>query len=195
MAQTREETGAKPRIFLVGPMGAGKTTIGQHLARRLKLDFFDSDREIEHRTGVTIPLIFELEGEQGFRDRESAMIDELTQLEGVVVATGGGAVLREQNRRHLHERGTVIYLSAPVSQLVERTTGSRNRPLLQVDDPAQKLEQLMTEREPLYRDVAHITLDTHRRTVRTIVGRLLKLLNPAATPPRHTPGRVRDSRA
>ena len=130
------------RIILVGPMGAGKSTIGRQLSNALKKDFKDSDHEIVARTGASIPLIFEIEGEEGFRKREAAMIDELTQLDGIVLATGGGAVLRGENRRALKERGVVIYLYASIDQLFERTSRDRNRPLLQTENPRQKLKDL-----------------------------------------------------
>lgn len=164
------------RVFLVGPMGAGKTTIGQNLARRLKLEFVDSDREIEARTGASIPLIFELEGEEGFRRRESAAIDELTQRDGIVLATGGGAVLRPENRACLSQRGCVIYLYATVDQLLERTAKDRNRPLLQTDDPRQKIEELIGVRDPLYREVADIVLETGNSTIRRVVNNLVRRL-------------------
>ncbi|MFO8023542.1 shikimate kinase, partial [Thiohalophilus sp.] len=131
-------------IFLIGLMGAGKTTIGRQLAQALGKEFIDSDHEIENRTGVNIPLIFELEGEQGFREREAAVIDDLTARDNVVLATGGGAVLYEQNRQHLKERGTVIYLQARVGQLLERTHKDKNRPLLQTADPEARLQALLT---------------------------------------------------
>lgn len=141
---------AKPnRIFLVGPMGAGKTTIGKHLAQSLGLTFRDSDLEIQQRTGVDIPTIFEYEGEDGFRQRERQVIDELTQIDNQVLATGGGAVTQEQNRRHLSARGIVFYLACTPQQQYERTYRDRNRPLLHTDDPLQRLKDLMNEREPL----------------------------------------------
>lgn len=164
------------RIFLVGPMGAGKTTVGQQLAKRLGLEFVDSDKEIERRTGANIPLIFELEGEEGFRKREAAVIDALTQRPGIILATGGGAVLCAENRQHLASRGFVIFLHAPVEQLLERTYRDRNRPLLQTENPRAKLEELMAMREPLYREVAHMTLETANRTVRAVVQDVIKKL-------------------
>lgn len=167
------------RIFLVGPMGAGKTTIGRQVARQLKLAFVDSDHEIENRTGARIPLIFEIEGEEGFRKREAAMIDELTQREDIVLATGGGAVLWEENRRHLHERGTVVYLHAELDDLFERTSRDRNRPLLQTADPRAKLASLLEEREPLYRKVAHIVVDTGRSSPKKIAALVIKKLREA----------------
>lgn len=161
------------RLFLVGPMGAGKTTIGHTLANKLGFRFVDSDREIEHHTGATIPLIFELEGEDGFRRREMQAIDELTQLDDVVLATGGGAVLRPENRELLKSRGWVIYLHATVEQLFQRTAKDRHRPLLQTDDPRATLRRLMEIREPLYRDVASLTVDTTGKPVTAVVQEIL----------------------
>jgi len=160
-------------------MGSGKTTIGRQLARQMNREFFDSDHEIESRTGANIPLIFELEGEQGFRKRETAMIDELSQKNNVVIATGGGAVLAEANRIMLQQRGHVIYLSATVEQLWERTRLDKNRPLLQTENPREKIEQLIELRDPLYREVADIIIDTGngnlKTTVREIQNSLKKL--------------------
>src|SRR3990172_4164573 len=146
--------------FLIGPMGAGKTTIGRELAKSLKIDFLDSDREIERRTGATIPLIFELEGEAGFRVRESAMINELTQHQGVVLATGGGAILDSANRNKLAARGYVIYLHAGIEQLLKRTAKDHHRPLLQTTDPGTCLRELIEAREPLYREIADLIIET-----------------------------------
>lgn len=157
-------------IFLVGPMGAGKTTIGRQLARELDRDFFDSDRVIEERTGASIPLIFDLEGEEGFRRREQDMIDELTAMDNIVLATGGGAVLREANRRHLKERGTVFYLSSDLDSLLERTRKDRNRPLLNADEPPEHvLQRLLGERDPLYRETADHVIDTTRNSIRHVI--------------------------
>ena len=160
-------------IILVGPMGAGKSTIGRQLSNSLKKDFKDSDHEIVARTGASIPLIFEIEGEEGFRKREAAMIDELTQLNDTVLATGGGAVLREENRKCLKERGAVIYLYASVEQLFERTSRDRNRPLLQTENPKQKLQELMDQRDPLYREVADMVVHTDDRSIRSVVKEIL----------------------
>lgn len=160
-------------IALVGPMGAGKSTIGRQLANALKREFKDSDHEIVARTGASIPLIFEIEGEEGFRRREAAMIDELTLLDNIVLATGGGAVLREENRQCLKERGVVIYLYASVEQLFDRTSRDRNRPLLQTDNPRQKLQDLMEQRDPLYREVADIVVHTDDRSIRSVVKEIL----------------------
>ncbi|HKK04638.1 MAG TPA: shikimate kinase AroK [Gammaproteobacteria bacterium] len=173
---------SRENIFLVGPMGAGKTTIGRQLAEALGYQFVDSDHEIEQRTGANIPLIFDVEGEAGFRRREAAVIDELTQRTGLVLATGGGAVLDPANRTHLKTRGKVIYLAASVAKLLERTARDRNRPLLQTADPRAKLEALMAERDPLYRDVADLVVNTDRGSVRRVVKDILARLqrSPAA---------------
>lgn len=171
-------------IFLVGLMGAGKTTVGKQLSRHLGKAFYDADHEIERRTGVNIPLIFELEGEAGFRKREAGVIEELTALCNIVLATGGGAVLQAQNRHCLQRNGTVIYLRAQVAELWQRTRNDRNRPLLQGLDPRAKLEQLFVERDPLYREVADFTVDTGGQPVSVIVHHIESLLNPHADPHR-----------
>jgi len=163
-------------IFLVGPMGVGKTTIGRQLADVLMRDFKDSDREIEDRTGATIPLIFELEGEAGFRKRECEMINELTHLQNIILATGGGVVLNQENRNWLRERGTVVYLQASADQLLKRTSRSKNRPLLQTDNPRAKIEQLLNERSSLYESVADLTIETGRRSVKSVLKEILKRL-------------------
>ncbi|MCB5208021.1 shikimate kinase AroK [Methylovorus mays] len=163
-------------IFFVGLMGAGKTTVGRVLAKHLHKAFYDSDHEIERRTGVSIPYIFEVEGESGFRRRESAMIDELVRMPDVVVATGGGAVLLEENRKNLKQHGTVIYLRAHVNELWIRTRNDKNRPLLQTADPRKRLEQLFEQRDPLYREVAHHVVDTGGQSVNTIVQQIESLI-------------------
>jgi shikimate kinase / 3-dehydroquinate synthase len=160
-------------IFLVGLMGAGKTTIGRLLARRLDLTFIDSDHEIEARTGATIPWIFEIEGEASFRRREADVIRELTSQNGIVLATGGGAVLNPASRALLAERGTVIYLRASVSSILQRTAHDKNRPLLQTADPRRKLEDLTAQREPLYREIADVVIDTGRPNVQSMVQTIL----------------------
>lgn len=147
-------------IFLVGLMGAGKTSVGKILARRLGKTFYDCDQEIERATGVGVPVIFEIEGEAGFRAREAKMLAELVRHEDIVLATGGGAVLAEPNRRLLAERGTVVYLRAAPQQLWLRTRRDKNRPLLRTADPLARLEQLYAERDPLYREIADIIVDT-----------------------------------
>jgi shikimate kinase len=156
-------------IFLVGPMGAGKTTIGRQLAASLGFEFKDSDHEIQARTGVDIPTIFEFEGEQGFRQREAQVIDDLTAATGVVLATGGGAVTLAENRKHLASRGLVIYLHCSPEQQFERTARDRNRPLLQTEDPLQKLKDLLAVRDPLYRQVADIVVVTEKRNAAAVV--------------------------
>jgi shikimate kinase len=163
-------------LFLTGPMGAGKSTIGRQLSRQLKMTFYDSDREIENRTGVDIPLIFELEGEQGFRKRERLVIDELTSLPDIVLATGGGVILDAENRKHMAERGLVIYLHASVNQQLARTKHDRNRPLLQTDNPRQRLGDLMQLRDPLYREIADLVIDTDGKRVMAVVNQIIRKL-------------------
>ncbi|MEO8156156.1 MAG: shikimate kinase AroK [Betaproteobacteria bacterium] len=163
-------------IFLVGMMGAGKTSVGRVLAKRLNRRFYDSDHVIEERTGVKIPVIFEIEGESGFRHRESAVIDELSLLTDVVLATGGGAVLARENRERLRARGTVVYLRASVKDLLNRTRHDKNRPLLQTADPRGRLNELFEMRDPLYREIAHVTIDTGSQSLATLVNRLHQIL-------------------
>ncbi|MDP2135740.1 MAG: shikimate kinase [Sulfuritalea sp.] len=159
-------------IYLVGMPGAGKTTVGRQLARRLQRTFIDADHEIEARTGVRIPLIFDIEGEQGFRDRESKVIAELVARNSLVVATGGGAVLRQENRAALKHSGTVVYLQAAPGLLFERTRLDPNRPLLQVADPMKKIEELFAQRDPLYREVADIVISSLGGSVAHLVKQL-----------------------
>lgn len=159
-------------IILVGLMGAGKTTVGRLLARHLDKCFYDSDHELVRRNGVTIPVIFEVEGEAGFRKREEAVIDELSSLDNVVLATGGGAVLSAQTRALLKSRGTVVYLRGTVEELWQRTRHDRNRPLLQTADPKARLRELYTQRDPLYREVADVVIDTSRQNVNALVRQL-----------------------
>lgn len=161
-------------IFLIGLMGAGKTTIGRQIASELSLEFFDSDHEIEDRTGVTITHIFDIEGEAGFRQRETAMLDELTQQKGIVLATGGGAILKIENRQFLMSRGTTIYLYADIDTLFERTSKDRNRPLLQTGNPQEKLEELLKIRDPLYRETADIIIDTGNDSIRLALKEILE---------------------
>ncbi len=163
-------------LFLTGPMGAGKSTIGRQLAKQLGMPFYDSDHEIESRTGVDIPLIFELEGEAGFRKREAAIIDELTRLPDIVLATGGGAILDPQNREHLKSRGRVIYLHATVNQQLRRTRKDHNRPLLQTGNPRAKLEELLEIRDPLYRETAGLIVETDGMRVRDVVKKIMQRL-------------------
>lgn len=163
-------------IVLVGPMGSGKSAVGKQLARDLDLDFADSDTEIEKRTGVDISYIFEKEGEAGFRVRECEMIAELTKRQGIVLATGGGAVLEANNRRLLSECGTVVYLQTTIEQQLERTRHTRHRPLLLERDPETVLTELMQVRAPLYEEVADVTVKTGGRRVGAVVGEIRKAL-------------------
>lgn len=171
--------GAQTSIFFVGLMGAGKTTVGRAVARRLEWPFFDSDHEIEARTGARIPVIFELEGEAGFREREGQVIAELSTRESIVLATGGGAVLRPENRTLLHARGLVVYLRANPHDLWLRTRRDKNRPLLQTEDPKAKLEMLYEVRDPLYRECAHFVVETGRPSVNGLVNIVLMQLEMA----------------
>jgi shikimate kinase len=159
-------------IFLVGPMGAGKTTAGKELAKLLGMEFIDSDHEIERRTGASVPLIFEVEGEAGFRKREQGVIDELTQRDNVVLATGGGVVLNPDNRKHLAARGYVVYLRASVEQLFQRTSKDQHRPLLKTADPKGKLAELMQQRSALYEEIADLVLDTDGHSPKWIVRKI-----------------------
>jgi len=163
-------------IFLVGMMGAGKTTLGRALAARMKREFVDTDRLLVDRTGVPVATVFEIEGEDGFRRRESAVLREVCEQEALVVATGGGIVLSEENRRVMRESGTVIYLRARVESLWERTRHDSNRPLLATPNPREKLAELLNQREPLYREVAHITVDSGPQSATTLVNRVLAAL-------------------
>jgi shikimate kinase/3-dehydroquinate synthase len=176
-------------IFLVGLMGAGKTTIGRQLARKLGMRFVDSDHEIEARTGATIPWIFEIEGEGSFRRREADMIRELSAQDGLVLATGGGAVLHPATRALLAQRGTVIYLRASIGSILQRTAHDKNRPLLQTADPRAKLEELLAQRDPLYREIADLIIDTGRPNVQSMVQTILDQL--AAQEAAYTADRAR----
>lgn len=168
------ETLLAPRVFLVGMMGAGKTTVGRHLARALGWPFIDSDREIEARSGATIATIFEVEGEAAFREREAAAIDELTQRAPLVLATGGGAILREDSRARLHGRGLVIYLRASADEIQRRTARDRARPLLQTADPRARIEALLAAREPLYEAAAHLRFDSAAGNPRRLAQRIVE---------------------
>lgn len=163
-------------LSLVGLPGSGKTTVGRQLARRLRLRFVDSDHAIEERLGCSIREFFEREGEAKFRDIEEEVIDTLTQAEDSIVSTGGGAVLRERNRRHLHERGKVIYLKSTPEELFRRLRHDSNRPLLQVADPMGRLRDLFDQRDPLYREVSHFVLETGRPSVSTLVNMIVMQL-------------------
>ena len=163
-------------IFLIGMMGAGKTTVGRLLANFLEKKFHDSDREIQKRTGVSIPLIFEIEGEAGFRKRETEMLSELVKTGNIVLATGGGAVLSAENREMLKRSGTVIYLRATIDDLWRRTRHDKNRPLLQTQDPRTKLTELYAQRDPLYRETAHIIVESGKRSARHLAQLLAQQL-------------------
>jgi shikimate kinase len=165
------------RLILVGMMGAGKTTVGRLLAKRLKRSFYDSDEEIERRCGVRIPVIFDIEGEAGFRAREKQVIAELCELENAVLSTGGGVVLAEENRRTIAACGIVVYLHARPPHLWQRVRHDRNRPLLATADPQQKLEALYAERDSLYREIADLVIDTGKQSVQTLAKDLLARLD------------------
>lgn len=158
-------------------MGAGKTTVGKQLASQLGMQFVDSDHVIQERTGVDIPTIFEFEGEEGFRDREQAAIDDLTQEDRQVLATGGGAILRPENRRNLSARGIVVFLSCTPEQQYQRTFRDRKRPLIQTDDPLTRLKELMDVREPLYRETADYVVSTEGRSAATVSREILSLVS------------------
>ena len=161
-------------LFLVGPMGSGKTSIGRNLAKRLKRPFWDSDKVLEQRTGVDIPTIFDFEGEEGFRVREAAVIDELTRKHEIVLATGGGAVLSENNRSWLASRGFVIYLRASIDTQLQRTSRDRNRPLLQTENPRGRLESLLKQREPLYLGIADLVINTDSSSISAVANRIVR---------------------
>ena len=169
---------APQNIFLIGPMGAGKTTIGRQLAQNLACEFIDSDRDLEQRTGVDLPTIFEFEGVQGFREREATVIDELTQKPGIVLATGGGSVIRKENRRHLSARGFVVYLDTPVALQLQRTAHDKNRPLIQTEDPEARLKALFEQRDPLYREIADLVVDTKHSSIRQIIQQVRQSIKP-----------------
>lgn len=171
------------RVVLVGPMGAGKSTIGRMLAKELGYRFLDSDRIIEERCGANIPWIFDVEGEDGFRQRETAMLDELSSEHKTVLATGGGAIMRPENHRLLKQDALVVYLKTSIEQQVERTRKDRNRPLLQNDDPEAVLRKLFSIRDPLYSELADITMHTDRKSPRLVVRQLVNRMNPRT--PRH----------
>ena len=169
----------KPNVFLVGPMGAGKSTIGRLLAAELNLNFRDSDRVIEERTGADIPWIFDMEGEEGFRERETAVLLELTNERDAVIATGGGIVLRAQNRELMKSSGFVCYLTASIDQLVERTARDKKRPLLQVENPRQKIIDLLALRDPLYQEAADFIVSTDRRSPKAVAQEIASLVQSA----------------
>ncbi len=164
----------KSNIFLIGPMGSGKSAVGRALGRLLKRPFYDSDTEIERRTGVDIPFIFDREGEPGFRQREREAIADLTLLDPIVLATGGGAVIDVDNRRFLAERGYVVYLETSLEQQIQRVGVARTRPLLHDVDPRVKLEELRVQREPMYREIADFTLSTDRCRVQKVAEQIVR---------------------
>ena len=170
-------------VFLVGMMGAGKTSVGRLLAQRLGKRFVDADHEIEARCGVSIPVIFEIEGEAGFRQREQQVIDELTMLPDIVLATGGGSVLSADSRQRMHQRGLVIYLKASATEIWHRTRRDRSRPLLATRDPQQRIIELLAAREPLYAEAAHLTVESTHESVRSMVAQLVDQLSKHPQPP------------
>ncbi|WP_100642691.1 shikimate kinase AroK [Alteromonas facilis] len=163
----------KRNIFLVGPMGAGKSTIGRHLADELHLEFYDSDQEIERRTGADIAWIFDLEGEEGFRKREETVINDLTDMQGIVLATGGGSVVSKAVRNRLSARGIVVYLQTTIDKQVARTQRDKRRPLLQNDNPEQVLRDLAEERNPMYEEVADYVVDTDDQSARAVANQII----------------------
>jgi shikimate kinase len=173
---------SKPNIFLIGPMGSGKSAVGRHLARLCRLAFHDSDADIEAKTGVDIAFIFEKEGESGFRLREKEAIERLTRLDGVVLATGGGAVIDADNRRVLAARGAVVYLETSIDQQLERTRHGRHRPLLNDTDPEEKLKELMLRRAALYGEIADLTVSTDGRRVQVVAEEIHRALRRARGP-------------
>ena len=163
-------------IFLIGPMGAGKSTIGRALAKELKLEFYDTDEVIEDRTGASISWIFDVEGEEGFRRREQKVVDELTQKNNIVLATGGGVIMTAENRNALAGRGTVIYLRTSLAQQFERTKRDTKRPLLQTPNLEGRLEVLSGEREPFYEELADVSFETDKHTVKAVANKIIKYL-------------------
>jgi shikimate kinase len=174
-------------IYLIGLMGAGKTSVGRMLGQRLQLPFYDSDHEIERITGVKIPTIFEIEGEAGFRAREEKIIEQLTALDGIILATGGGAILSAQNRERLQSRGQVIYLCATPEDLWRRTRRDRNRPLLQTANPLAKLQELHQQRDPLYRSSANLIVDTGTQSLSSLIQHILTLIPKHSSSPKVEP--------
>lgn len=164
-------------IYLIGLMGAGKTTIGRQLAKALRLPFYDSDKAIEEQTGVDISTIFEYEGEKGFRTREQKMLEELTQIDGIVLATGGGAILKESNRKALQRNGFVVYLQCSVDKILQRTKRDNQRPLLDTDNPRERIEKLFEEREELYVSCADFKIETSSMQSKTVVQNILNEYN------------------
>lgn len=166
----------KRNIFLIGPMGAGKSTIGRQLAQQLHMEFLDSDSVIEQRTGADISWVFDVEGEDGFRKREANIIDELTQEQGIILATGGGSVINKENRNHLSARGIVVYLETTIDKQVARTQRDKKRPLLQNDNPRKTLEDLAAVRNPMYEDIADYTIHTDDQSAKVVASKIISLL-------------------
>lgn len=166
----------KRNIFLVGPMGAGKSTIGRHLAQMLHLEFHDSDQEIENRTGADIAWVFDVEGEEGFRRRETQVIADLTEKQGIVLATGGGSVQSKDIRNYLSARGIVVYLETTIDKQVARTQRDKRRPLLQVDDPREVLENLAESRNPLYEEIADVIVKTDDQSAKVVANQIIDQL-------------------
>jgi shikimate kinase len=166
----------KRNIFLIGPMGAGKSTIGRQLAQQLNMEFFDSDHEIERRTGADVAWVFDVEGEDGFRDREEKVINELTQKQGIVLATGGGSVKSKETRNRLSARGVVVYLETSIDKQLARTQRDKKRPLLQVDTPKDVLETLALERNPLYEEIADVTIQADEQSAKAVANQIIKML-------------------
>ena len=163
-------------VFLVGPMGAGKSTIGRQLAQQLHLEFLDTDTEIEQRTGADIAWVFDVEGEDGFRKREETVINDLTQEHGIVLATGGGSIISSESRNRLSARGIVVYLETSIDKQFARTQRDRRRPLLQTDDPRETLVKLSEERNPLYEEVADFTIQTDDQSAKVVANKIIELL-------------------
>ncbi|MBY5992095.1 shikimate kinase AroK [Ferrimonas balearica] len=166
----------KRNIFLIGPMGAGKSTIGRHLAQMLHLDFYDSDQEIEARSGADISWVFDVEGEEGFRVREARVINDLTEKQGIVLATGGGSVQSKEVRNRLSARGIVVYLETTIDKQVARTQRDKRRPLLQVDEPREVLERLAEERNPMYEEVADLVVRTDEQSAKVVANQIIEKL-------------------
>ncbi|ANO31883.1 shikimate kinase AroK [Vibrio breoganii] len=166
----------KRNIFLVGPMGAGKSTIGRHLAQQLHMEFVDSDTEIEDRTGADIAWVFDVEGEEGFRKREEGVINDLTLEQGIVLATGGGSVMSKENRNRLSARGVVVYLETTIEKQLARTNRDKKRPLLQTDEPREVLEALAAQRNPQYEEVADYTVKTDDQSAKVVANQIVKML-------------------
>jgi shikimate kinase len=170
----------KRNVFLVGPPAAGKSTVGKQLASRLGLEFVDTDDEIESRTGADVAWIFDVEGEEGFRARETALLGELTQRKGIVLSTGGGTIIKPENREMLSARGTVVYLRAGKHQIIERTLKDKKRPLLQVENRAEQIEKIIEERDPIYAAVSDLVIDTQDSAAKTVVNKIIEVLSKGA---------------